>query len=207
MNAHELGSEIVLERLQRLFDQFPAAGMPDGHILLVRNEAGDRLERNQACGLAVTITHGDMRAALGKVRACHGLRQLRPRQSPCLGDCGDQLLAAYRLQQIGDSLCVERADGVLIESGRENHRRRFRRLSQHTRGFDAIDARHAYVQQHDVRIQFARARDGFLAVGRLADHLDVGDIAEQRAQPLPGRRFVVDDQNPGAHDLVVAVVR
>ena len=59
--------------------------------------------------------------------------------------------------------------------------------------------RHPDVHQRHVGPQPGDHLDGLLAVGRLADDLEVGLGGEQRAEPGAHHALVVDDHQPGGH--------
>src|SRR5690606_20836320 len=96
-------------------------------------------------------------------------------------------------------------DGVLIVSGRENDRGRIFERIDVTRHFDAGDAGHSNVEQHDVGSKLSAQGERFLAVGRLADDFAIADLLEQSAQALTRRRLVVNDQQLHTLSVVPSV--
>jgi hypothetical protein len=69
-------------------------------------------------------------------------------------------------------------------------------LSDAPRRFDAADARHPQVHEHDVGLETLDEHDGGLAVTGGADHLDTGERAEQGLETLAHRGLVVHDDDP-----------
>jgi hypothetical protein len=69
------------------------------------------------------------------------------------------------------------------------------------RGFQSTEARHADIEQHDVRLQLRGLLDGFDAVGGLATHFPDGTPGEQRAQALSHQLVIINDEDAYAsHD-------
>lgn len=85
---------------------------------------------------------------------------------------------------------------MLVVGGAEHHRRLRLVLAQQTRGFQAVDAGHGDVQQHQIRMQVVALLQHLLAVFGLADHLDVRMFTQQHAQALARQRLVIGDQHP-----------
>ena len=67
------------------------------------------------------------------------------------------------------------------------------------RHFQAIDAGHAHVEQHDVGRQPVDHVDGLLAIARFAGDFEFAGFREHGAQALARRRLVVDDEHAQAH--------
>ena len=63
------------------------------------------------------------------------------------------------------------------------------------RRLDAVDPRHANVEQHDVRLRLDGEPYGFLAVAGLGDHLVFVELADQLPQAVAGGLLVVNDQD------------
>ena len=61
-------------------------------------------------------------------------------------------------------------------------------------GLQAVHARHADVQQHEVGLEPLDGFDRLATVAGLSDHLHAIHVAEQIEQSLPGQRFVIDYQ-------------
>jgi hypothetical protein len=84
--------------------------------------------------------------------------------------------------------------------GHEDHGR-------HARGPDRLDdreavhARHLDVEQDEVGLPVANELDGFSAVSRFDDGLDLRVVPEQPPQPLASERFVVDDEDGQAQGV------
>src|SRR5690606_24083468 len=65
--------------------------------------------------------------------------------------------------------------------------------------FQAVPAGHPDVQQHQVVAERPQQQQRLLAVGGLADDLDLVELLQQVPQLRTGRGLVVDDQSAGAH--------
>jgi hypothetical protein len=89
----------------------------------------------------------------------------------------EQLRRAGVLHQEAAGAQPQRLEDVLIEVERGEHDDPHVRepvvLRDLARGGEAVHARHADVHQHDVGAQLPRQPHCRLAIGRLADHLDV----------------------------------
>src|SRR4051794_21306172 len=71
-------------------------------------------------------------------------------------------------------------------------------------GLDAVQLRHADVEQADVRAQLTAEGDGLASVGGLGDHLDGGLGGEDRGQAGPDDALVVRDQHADRHGALLA---
>ena len=76
-----------------------------------------------------------------------------------------------------------------------NHRHLRHVLLDLARGGEAAHFRHRQIKDGDVRLQRADAIDRDAAIRRLADHLDVGPVGEQRAQALAHCFVVLGDEH------------
>src|SRR5690349_1000746 len=65
--------------------------------------------------------------------------------------------------------------------------------------FEAVDAGHAHVQQHDVGREPVDHVDRLLTVAGLARHFEFAGLHDHGAQALPRRGLVVDDEHAKAH--------
>ena len=82
----------------------------------------------------------------------------RPAAAPARRACSSRA-GVDRLQQVVDRVHLERLDRVLIEGGDEDELRRSTpALEQPPRDFEAGQARHLDVEEHEVRLQLARSR-------------------------------------------------
>ena len=89
-------------------------------------------------------------------------------------------------------LVQELATLVRRETGNELPEGRLPFLREHA---EAVELRHHDVEQQDIGPQPLDQLDCGLAVGRLADDLDVGRLGEEAAQHRAHRRGVVDDHD------------
>jgi hypothetical protein len=55
---------------------------------------------------------------------------------------------------------------------------------QSARGLDAVHARHPDIHDHDVGLELSRPGEGLLAVGSLADHLEIVLRVEHRTEAV-----------------------
>jgi hypothetical protein len=84
---------------------------------------------------------------------------------------------------------------VLVVGGHEDHERHSvgaNRLDD----VEAIHLWHLHVEEHQIGRVILNRGDGLFAIAALGHDLDVGFAPEQRRQPLPGKRLVVDDERP-----------
>ena len=96
------------------------------------------------------------------------------------------------LDQVVERALRKRLHGVLVERG---HEHQVRAAPDVLRGFDARLARHLHVEKADVRPMRFEQIDGFAAVARLRDDLELGPGAgEQAHQRLAQQRLVVGDE-------------
>ncbi len=155
--------------------------------------------------LGLEVEHLGQRHPLGAAAVLdqqHLLRHVGQRAAPLLQRALRllqrllQALGPHRLGQVVDRLELEGRHGMGRMGGDEHHRRRAGALAQAARQLDAVDAGHVDVEQHQVEVGREQLRLGVGAVGGLGHHLGPRRVAlgQQRAQPRPGQRFVVDDQ-------------
>ena len=85
-----------------------------------------------------------------------------------------------------------------VVGGAEHHGGARLEGRQVARGFQAVDAGHRDVQQHEVRMVLRAGMQGFAPVAGFGDQFDAGLFGEQVAQAFPGERFVVGNQD--SHD-------
>src|ERR1017187_8300159 len=85
-----------------------------------------------------------------------------------------EALGVERLQQVIRRLRVERPDGVLVVSGRENHGRPRLDQLQH---FEAVELGHLHVQEQKVGRRLGDGLHGIEAVGALGRNLDFRMLA------------------------------
>jgi hypothetical protein len=81
-----------------------------------------------------------------------------------------------------------------VKTGSENDRRRFVELGDMPRRLDAVHARHADIEQHDIGLQALRHAERFQPVDRLADQLVLFQFANHARQAIARRFFIVDYQ-------------
>ena len=68
---------------------------------------------------------------------------------------------------------------------------------------EAVEAGHREVEQDEVGLRLARARDRLLAVGRRARRRSKPCEREQRDERLAGQRMVVDDEDACCHAFLI----
>ena len=103
------------------------------------------------------------------------------------------------LEQIVERAEFECRHCIVVERGDEDHRRHFigTHFGDHV---EAVQLGHLHVEKNQVRLIGANGGDCLQSILTLANNLDVGNARQQRAEPLPSQRFVVDDEN--AHRLI-----
>ena len=62
-------------------------------------------------------------------------------------------------------------------------------------GFEAVQARHDNVHQHNIGIEALGRLDGFAAVFDISDYIEFGLVLEQHAKRLAHHDMVIDEQN------------
>src|SRR6188474_3127709 len=70
---------------------------------------------------------------------------------------------------------------------------------------EAIDMRHADVEEHHLRSRFAHDLGHPAGVSAFADHLEVRRLVQELPQSLPGEGLVIDDDHPVASHQTLAV--
>ena len=73
-----------------------------------------------------------------------------------------------------------------------------RQLREH---LHSAAARHFHVEKDEIHWRLSKHGNCFGAAAAYADDLDRGLFAQQSAQSLAGKRFVIDDQDPVAHEV------
>ena len=66
---------------------------------------------------------------------------------------------------------------------------------------EAVDMRHANVEEHDVRSKLADDVRQVASVGALADDVEVGIAMEELPESLPRQRLVIHEQDAAAHHV------
>ena len=191
MDANEIRRELERERAQGLVDEVAAAAVANRHVLLVRGEVVDVVDRYQPQVLAQPRT--DLRPATSEPGALRDPEQLRHGETSRLADRLGELLATHGFQQVPDRLGLEGLEGVLVVCGREDHRGWLLEHGEMPRGLDPVHARHADVEQDHVGIELLTEPERLQPVGRFTHYRDLAQLLEQTAQPLARRRLVVDD--------------
>jgi hypothetical protein len=92
---------------------------------------------------------------------------------------------------------TEGADGLGVLSVQDN-RQVGAELPQFFDGIEAVEAKHGYIENHQVGIYGENLRNGFVAVGRFGDGFNAGGV-QLRADGLAHYGAVVSDEN-AAHD-------
>jgi hypothetical protein len=113
-----------------------------------------------------------------------------------------------RLQQVVDRVHLESLQRIGVVGGGENDRRRLGEFLQMLRNLDAVDFRHADVEQHDVGIHRRNQFERVAAVIGLAGDFERNfqrAVTQQIAQTVARRRLVIDHQH--AQRLQIAHAR
>ena len=131
----------------------------------------------------------------GRAARCSAIRsELRLGEARGVPDRLRELLLAHGLEQVADGLGLEGLDRVLVVGGREDHRGRILEHVEVARDLDAVHARHADVEQHDVGIELAHRPRAPPRRCPPRRRPRPRELLEQPAQPLARRRLVVDDE-------------
>ena len=139
------------------------------------------------------------------MRVDHPLRELRCQyESPGCGihHRGHDRVGRDILQEVAGRAGLDGVDDldVPIEGGEDDDGRRRIELAQAGSGLHPVEpVAEAQVAQDHVGARVGGERERLFARGRFAHDLDVGAIVEQRAQPGPHDRMVVDDQQSHRH--------
>ena len=113
-------------------------------------------------------------------------------------DAGHEHLGLHVLEQEPAGACLERVVDVVVhvEGGQHDDLGRDTGVDGELLGrLDPVDARHPDVHQDDVGREVAGPGHGLLAVGGLADHVEVGLDLEDHPEAAPDQRLVVGDQD------------
>ncbi len=148
MDPHEIRCELRLERAQRLVDELAAVAVAHRHVLLVGGKIQDVGHRHEL--QLIAEARADLRAAPAELRLFGEASQLRRGHARRVTQGARELLAPDRLQQVADRLRFECLQRVLVVGSREDDGGRLVQRAEMTRRFDAVHARHAHVEQHDV---------------------------------------------------------
>ncbi len=103
-----------------------------------------------------------------------------------------------RLQQVVDGVDAKGIERVLLVGRQENHGRHPLR-SDLFDDLEAGEARHAHVEEHEVRRELANCPYGFKTIGTHRDDVDVGFRTQVKRDALASKRFVVDDGDAQFH--------
>ncbi len=108
----------------------------------------------------------------------------------------DKVLGTHGLDQIAHRTDLESFQGELIMGGAKDHCRRCFPLAQPRCDLEAIETRHADIEQHYVRFVGLDQRQGFFAIGRAGFQYSITlDFIDHAAQSLAGQGFVINDQD------------
>src|SRR5262245_44091119 len=103
-------------------------------------------------------------------------------------------LGTKRFKEIVDRFELERGDGVLVMSGREDDGRRRPGLAQALQDLDSREFRNLDIEEHDVGMQSSYRFDCGCAVARLTDLIRPGNVVDQRCEPAASERLIIDDE-------------
>src|SRR5207253_4303184 len=108
----------------------------------------------------------------------------------------EQKLGAYWLDQIPHLTDLKSLQSKLVMGSAKHHRRWRLTLAQPGGHLQAVEARHADVQQHDIRLKTVNQGHSLFAIGgaRLQDTVTL-EFADHTAQSLSGQGFVINDQD------------
>ena len=192
MDANETPCKLTFERLKRFLDEVATVGVHHAHVFLIRHEIADVTYRDQL--QFVMEARAQVFAAGGDAALLTNVGQdfIGESRSPFKGL--REPLAAHGLQHIPDGIGFEGFYGVFVIGGGEYHGRRGIALVQVMRGLYAIHARHAYVQENDVRFFLADQVQRFATVASFANDLVLASVIDQLSKPVSRGGLVIDDQ-------------
>jgi hypothetical protein len=113
----------------------------------------------------------------------------------------DQVVRFHVLEQITSCPSLQRVDHVRLFTARGQHDYRHTDLAapQLAQDLESIHARHAHVEQHDVRLFFLHPLDALLAIAERANHLYAAPL-QQFAKSHSEQRMIIDHQHP--HQMI-----
>src|SRR5262245_50031592 len=138
MHPNEAAAELHLEFVERFVDQQFTAAVTQRHVLLIRLQEPDVVNRNEFDALSCTRRNVRTLRTLARSE-CRELRLVRSGRGI---QHIDQIVAAHRLQQITDGLDFERFDGMLFVCSAEDDGRRFIHYSDMARSLEPVHAGH-----------------------------------------------------------------
>ena len=194
--AHEVLSELVGQRLERVIDKIATVVVLDAHVFLVSAKTGD-IRDGYEFELAM-----DSRTYVLPRRIESGVEgnftKRGAGQSCRLFEGRGQSRASHGLQDISDSTRLESINGVLVVRRREDDGRWPIEFIQMVCGLNAVQPWHADVQQDGVRLEFGCEGHGVQTIARLADDVKAVFVFEQLPQTVAGRLFIVNDEDSHA---------
>ena len=204
MHPQETIAEFPLQFLQGIGNDQLGIRTAGGHILLVGEQAAHLLHRHGG-DTAVGVAHQPGAQALGLIgfpprrRAAsarlrqggklHTVDATGTRQGPL------QFALAHGLEQVGHRLVAQGLQGVFIIGGTKNHRRWLLQGIEVGRQLDTVHARHANIQQEQVRVVGLHQFQRLLAAGGLPAPRAGPQLPHQAQQALPGQAFIVHHQD------------
>ena len=108
-----------------------------------------------------------------------------------------QPLLAHRLQQVVESVHLERLHRVAVVGGDEDGERHL--LLQRGHHAEAIDLRHLNVEEYQIGLLALDHGDSGFSVAAFGHNLQVGFVVQQPAQALARQGFIVAKQHSYGH--------
>jgi hypothetical protein len=108
-----------------------------------------------------------------------------------------EVLLAHQRDAFGDARRRRQVHRVL---DRDQHHQRVRvRRPQPLRHLDSVHARHAHVEQHQLRLQLGDRRERLLTARRLPDRREPRGGLDHLARDPAEHRLVIDREDPDVH--------
>ena len=116
----------------------------------------------------------------------------------------DDPLGRLALQQIPGSAGADRAEKVLLGSGRRQDDDLAPRAGspQARQRREPVEPRHRQVEQHEIRLETLGELERLRAVGGLADHLE-SSAREQGGERVARERVIVGDEDANSHVTLI----
>ncbi len=193
MNASEIRREFVRELRQRTVDQVLAIDMMNANVFLVSAKVQDILYRDEL--EFVTRAYGNVLSSRILALGLRNIVELRGRKTTRLAQGFFEPLFSNRLQEIADSLRIERLHRILVVRGREDYGGWRGEGREMTGSLDSTHARHSDIQKHDRRLKLFDSTQRFETGPALGEDEGVRQFPDKTIKALASVSLVVHDQH------------
>jgi hypothetical protein len=170
--------------------------MSQGDVLVIGDEVNHLVERNQLDAFAGP--RADVRTwAIARFRGGPG----QGCQLHAIGSLGllqglQQMLGTHGLDQVTHGADLKGVQRKLIVGRAKHHSRRRVALAQTSSDLQAIEAGHADVEQHHIRLEAVDQAECFFTIAGAGFHYSIAlEVTDHPAQALAGEGFVINDQD------------